>query len=124
MHIHEEIKCRGEQLLPKDEFRNLLTTYHLPRVAQQEFEKIKFHRGQLDLFATPLHATITGIHFEVADHNDRGPLPEDSRCFWPTEDCPNPCKELTRAERLGHIMIGTHLQANDPVDLFDASAEK
>jgi hypothetical protein len=97
VHIDAAVKCRGKQRLPQDECRNLLTTYYLPCIAQQQFENIEFHRAQFELFTTPRDATITCIHFEVADHNDRRPLPpECSRCFWPTEDCPNPGKKRGR----------------------------
>jgi len=78
--------------------------------------------GQKDLFALHLDPMRGNVDDELAqsDHLRALHLRGGNR---PAEDCLDSQHELPRTERLGHVVVGPHLEADHTIDLVGSSRE-
>ena len=91
-----------------------------PGRRRQRREELELGRRQLDGRAAHLGPHPRQVEDDVADVDRLGGL---GRSIGPAEDCPDPCHELARAERLGEVVVGTELEAQQLVELVVARGE-
>ena len=84
-------------------------------------EQLELERRQLDLQALYPHAVSLAVDLELAEL-DRG-FQIFHFVLATTHDGLNAKQELPDAERFGHVVIGTQLEANHAVDLFTPGGE-
>jgi hypothetical protein len=80
----------------------------------------EFAAGQCDLLTVPDQSAALGVELK---------RPETVACRRyrflrlpvPAQHCTDPGQQFAGIERLGQVIVGTHLQPNDPVDLLATS---
>src|SRR6266545_2936100 len=103
---------RGEQLLPRE---------HPSGPAHQVSQQVELGRSERHRFVTGQHEPPYRVERDRADPAYPVAL---RRALRATQHGLDPGDQLARAERLGHVVVGAELQAEDPVDLVVAGGEE
>src|SRR5438105_8894042 len=85
-------------------------------VDQQQLEEVELLEGQLDGLAPHRHLVADGVEADVGHLDDLGGGVL-LLAGGPAEGGPDAGHQLPEAERLGHVVVGAHLEADDGVDL-------
>src|SRR3989339_808979 len=104
---------------PPNGVEQTLAAKNLPFVFPQVMEQGKFLGGQFDRFSRDLDLMLVNIKLKIGGFEELG--------FYfasiPLDDRFDPGGQLTHAERLGQIIVGSQLQANDLVRLFSLGGQ-
>src|SRR5207237_4318951 len=119
--VHVDSPRLDEPIAPPHRVQQLLATEDAARGAGQDREQLELLGGELD--GTALHPNLEAIpvDLEVADLDVR--LLLDVARSAPAGDGADARDELAWRERLGHVIVGAHLEAEDLVALLDAAGD-
>ena len=100
-----------------DVLEELVAGEHLARVAEQEREQLERLGLERHGVAVAQHAVAGEVDLDPAEVDERRRVAPAARLLGPPEDRPDPRRQLAQAERLGDVVVGAELEADDLVDL-------
>ena len=90
------------------------------RVVEQEREQVELHARQLYRTAGDRDRPPAALEHDVAARDDVHVLGCRLRA---AQHCMDPRNELSRGERLRHVVVGAELEPCDPIDLLIACSD-
>src|SRR5262245_8577753 len=121
---HVDVNRAGldEAVLPPDEVEELLSAEHSTRRAGQSRQELELLPRELHDAAAHLDLEAVAVDLEVPDLEIVLGLARAGHLTAP-EHRPHPGEQLPRRERLGHVIVGSHLEAQDLIALLRATRE-
>ncbi len=86
-------------------------------MAQQEHQQLESLRLDRQCVAVAEQAMTGDVDLDTPEVDDRRRVLGRDRLLGASEQGPDPRRQLTHAERLGHVVVRPELQADDLVDL-------
>src|SRR5512141_1753008 len=105
-----------------DALEQLVTREHETAMVEQLPEEIEFLRRQLHFLVADLHLSAPRVDGQVAVAKN-GALGLTALRRRAPEDRLDPSDELARVERLRHVVVGSHLEPDDLVDVLVAGRQ-
>ncbi len=118
MHRHRARVQRGG--VAPDAVHQLVAREHVAGVRGEEEEEVELLRREPERAAVELDLARAGVEREVVE---REPLHGDRRESRAAQDGADARRELARRERLGDVVVGAELEADDAVGLLAAGGE-
>src|SRR6266542_3171178 len=120
VHV-DRARVAGERVAP-DALEQLVARQHQPAVVEQLPEQVELLRRELHFLVADAYLAATCVDDQIAvpDLGRRQILAVRRR---PAQDGLHARDELTRIERLGEVIVRSHLEADDLVDVLVACSQ-
>jgi hypothetical protein len=109
----KELQFASEGFLGK-----IFAVDHLADALDQRMEQGKFNSRKGDLGILLVHCSRTDINGDIIGNDFAWHGRVGTRVFAAPLDCADAGHQFTRIERLGQVIVGTHLQADNPIDFI------
>src|SRR2546427_2468077 len=111
-----------EAVAAPDEVKQVLAPEDPPRGADQRGEELELLGRQLDKPVLHPDLAAVALDLEIAGPQTGLLLLRVGR-LAPAHDCPDPCDELPRRERLRHVVVGAELESENLVPFLDPARD-
>src|SRR5713226_2029414 len=118
--VHVHAARSDETVSAPDGIEKLVARENTVRPRSKVIEQPEFERAERNGLPGMTHAIRRRIDGQLADFNGAGRVGRRLRAAEQRFDA---CQQFTRAERLGDVIVGAHLEAHDAVGFFATRGE-
>ena len=122
--MHIDAAVEGVQRTAQRHLRELLARDHAAGVAQQKLQHIELDGGEIDRHIAAGDGARRHRHVDVADGERLIMTLGRDRLARAAKDGANACDQFARIERLGQVIVGTDLEAQNAIHGLAARSEQ